>query len=91
MTTHPFDIVETISPTEDDPEPRKGNQAYYDWLEATITAATRKPVPWMAVELAITLDRVIRDHEAESDGGPTCAECAARASGSSAPVQGGAE
>lgn len=78
MRSHPFDVVETITPSEHDPEPRKGNRAYYDWLESTITAGTRKPVPWVAVELAITLDRAIRAHEAESAGGPKCAECIAR-------------
>jgi len=78
MRPHPFDVVETITPSERDPEPRKGNTAYYDWLEATITAATRRPVPWAAVEMAILLDRAIRAHEAESAGGPQCAECVAR-------------
>ena len=74
-TQHPFDVVETITPDEDDPQPRYGNQAYYDWLEGVITAGTKRPVPWLAVELAILLDRSVRDHEAESRGGPKCREC----------------
>ena len=76
---HPFDCVETITPDEDETEPRYGNQAYYDWLQATIEAGTRKPVPWLAVGLAITLDRSIRAHEAEATGGQLCRECIAGA------------
>ncbi len=75
---HPFDVVETLTPNENDARPRYGNAAYYDWIAATICAATRKPVPWTAVELAVLLDRMIRAHEAESTGGPKCAECVAR-------------
>jgi hypothetical protein len=41
-----------------------GNAAYYEWLEATIKAGTRRDVPWIAVELAIILDRSIRAEEA---------------------------
>jgi len=75
---HPFDVVETITPDEDETEPRYGNQAYYDWLKATIEAGTRRPVPWLAVELAIILDRAVREHEAESNGGAKCRQCIAR-------------
>ena len=75
---HPFDCVETITPDSDEMRPRYGNQAYYEWLERTIEAGTRKPIPWLAVELAIILDRTIREHEAEATGGPKCRECIAR-------------
>ena len=77
---HPFDVVETMTPDEDDPEPQWGNDAYYGWLERTIEAATRKPMPRLAVDLAICLDRAIRAHEAEANGGPKCADCIARES-----------
>lgn len=78
---HPFDVAATIDPCDaDDPGVApKGNAAYYDWLARTIEAATGEPVPWLAVELAILLDRLIRVHEAEQAGGPVCAECIARA------------
>lgn len=75
---HPFDVVETMTPHEDDLMPQYGNEAYYDWLTRTIEAGTRKPVPWTAVHLAILLDRSIRAHEAESTGGPKCDECIAQ-------------
>jgi len=74
---HPFDCVETITAEEDDLRPELGNDAYYDWIQGTIEAGTRKPVPWLAVRLAIVLDRMIRTHEAESTGGPLCKECIA--------------
>lgn len=77
-TPHPFDVVETMTPDESDTEPEYGNAAYYDWLTRTIEAGTRRPVPWLAVQLAISLDRAIRAHEAEATGGPKCAECVAR-------------
>lgn len=75
---HPFDVIRTINPDENDMMPKHGNRAYSDWLERTIEAGTRKPVPWLAVGLAITLDRAIRAHEAEATGGPLCRECIAR-------------
>jgi hypothetical protein len=66
-----------MTPDESASTPRYGNAAYYDWLEAVIKAATRRNVPWTAVELGILLDRTIRAHEAEATGGPKCAECIA--------------
>lgn len=79
--THPFDagVSTQDSPGDGLDEYVKGNPAYYDWLTRVIEAATRAPVPWLAVELAILLDRLIRAHEAEQAGGPLCAECIARA------------
>lgn len=80
---HPFDagVATYDTPAGDIPdEYSMGNPAYYDWLTRTIEAATGgKPVPWLAVDLAILLDRCIRAHEAEQAGGPVCAECVARA------------
>ena len=64
-----------MTPNQDALEPELGNDAYWDWVGGTISAATRQPVPWLAVRLAISLDRIIRAHEAESTGGPKCAEC----------------
>jgi|GEM_PF-6722605 len=68
-------------PDGDDMEPQIGNQAYIQWLSDIITDATRRPVPWLAVNLAVTMDRLVRAHEAEADGGPKCAECVALAGG----------
>ncbi|WP_396041736.1 hypothetical protein [Aeromicrobium sp. UC242_57] len=40
-----------------------GNAAWCDHIHDTIRAATGKPIPWLAIELAILLDRMVREAE----------------------------
>ena len=42
----------------DETHHHKGNNEYYARLRATCEAASRRPIDWIQVELAITYDRV---------------------------------
>lgn len=52
--------IHTVESTEDGGD--LGNQAWYEHLHRTITAAGRE-VDWLQIELAVLLDRMVREAE----------------------------
>lgn len=53
--------IHTIESSEDGGD--LGNGAWYEHLRVTIEAAGRKPIDWLTVELAVLLDRMVREAE----------------------------
>jgi len=49
-----------------------GNQAYYDWMKRVIDAATGRDIDWTHIDLAIVLDRMLRQDEARRAADHAC-------------------
>lgn len=57
--------IHTIESSEDGGD--LGNPAWYDHIHRTVVAAGRPDVDWLQIELAVLLDRMVREAELLAD------------------------